>query len=335
MPRTALLPLLHRSLCHDGDHDAGPLRRCTLLHDSNTGSLLSAILEIEGMTGPGPFELDISPGLYDERASGITISKETLNLYRHQREAVEACVGASRGMIKMFCGTGKTRVMLGVIAAAEQVSVTLVVFPRIVLLEQFRADYISKSDWMPLVSTFFVSSEDESIEAAMLAVTSAGTKRVVVCVTYASLGKLVDTMCATGQLPGLLVFDEAHHCVADRVFEVITEQLAGTRILYFTATPVPQMLDAVDTFGEVLFEYSYADGVADGVLKPFDVVVEIGAEDAPGGLYSQIVSTALATGNSHALVFYSYAEADATESRSSVKDYTGDVARGRYQKMSI
>ena len=89
--------------------------------------------------------------------------------------------------------------------------------------------------------TTFVSSEDTAVDAAVSVIASAATN-VVVSVTYASLGKLVDAMRAVGQRPGLIVFDEAYHCVADGVYRVIADHLVGICAFFFTATPMPQML---------------------------------------------------------------------------------------------
>jgi hypothetical protein len=156
----------------------------------------------------------------------------------------------------MACGTGKMRVLLGVIVGSNS-PITLVVFPLVAQLEEFRMDRFFEQGTTP-ISAFNITyvTCGWAVKAAMTAMPTTGvadTKRSVFCVTYALLGTLVDAMRAKHLRPDLLLFYDAHHCVAERTLAVIREQMVGISALFFTATPTQQMLDAVDIFGEVLY----------------------------------------------------------------------------------
>jgi hypothetical protein len=83
-----------------------------------------------------------------------------LDLLPHQHTVLDACMKSAGGIVKMFCGTGKICVMLGLLACSEN-PITLVVLPWIPVLEQFKRDYIMHPAWGVVVSEFettFVST---------------------------------------------------------------------------------------------------------------------------------------------------------------------------------
>ncbi|MER5354616.1 Helicase associated domain protein [Kitasatospora sp. NPDC002551] len=109
--------------------------------------------------------------------------------------------------------------------------------------------------------------------------------------TYASAERLAEAVRATAPLD-LLILDEAHHLagrpdattrrVVDRAF------LPAQRRLYMTATPRINRsgaerhghlsMDDPDVFGPVLYNYSFARGIAEGYLEDYRLVV-VGISD--------------------------------------------------------
>jgi superfamily II DNA or RNA helicase len=283
-----------------------------------------------------------------------------------QVEALEAICGAGNGsaVVSMFCGTGKTRVIAQVLKdAVEAIGLCVVVFPRLVLAEQFREKYaatVTDKD-----NVLFVSSDTDATTCAA-AITTALRQMVtkgaggLVCVTYSSLQLLCECLKAATCEPALVVFDEAHHVVADKVANVIAGHLGSSRRLFFTATPPTTMQTSGGVYGPVLYEYPFSAAVEDGIVQPVRIVVEIGNlvqkvagagmededddeesiedddddeesiedDDAThlANTYGAIVRAAAATGNGRVICFHRYAEAEGRDGTTSVKDYATTAA---------
>lgn len=161
------------------------------------------------------------------------------------------------GIIKMFCGTGKSRVMLEVIkrvlrtptadgnfggastsrAAAITTSrkVALVVCPTIALITQFMTDYVLKYGLHQHVSVMSVCSvreltEDDGDGAQGIQYTTQpakiseffsshadDTSRCLVLVTYQSLETLLSVIYEQHVVANVCLLDEAHHITGDKV----------------------------------------------------------------------------------------------------------------------
>lgn len=283
---------------------------------------------------------------------------QVIGLRPHQQQAYDAACTAlqspsPRAILKLFCGSGKTRVLLRV-ALAHGGATTLIVFPSIRLLRQFRRDYMERADWAPAlegVTPLYVCSAEEVVgsgskkrqrdggafttDPSTIRTTLSGADRALACVTYASLSTFADAASEEGRDLDLALFDEAHHCTAAKAYALLTEHEALATVggaLFFTATPSDDMLADEETFGEVAFDYTYAQAVADGVCNATDIVVEVRSTDEARSddLYDVIVRTALATGNTHVLVFHTYAQAEGKGGRSSVKQYAGAEAQAQF-----
>ena len=74
----------------------------------------------------------------------------------HQQECIEKIYnfkkeGGRRATIKMFCGTGKTRILLYVASEMFHQNLSIIVFPTLSLISQFRNDYLNNekfADWI-------------------------------------------------------------------------------------------------------------------------------------------------------------------------------------------
>ena len=84
-----------------------------------------------------------------------------MDLRPYQQEAVEAVLDtAGRCVVKMFCGTGKSRVIATVVLR-EGKPLSVVVFPSLALVQQFSDDYVMGTyvDQFANYSILNVSSE--------------------------------------------------------------------------------------------------------------------------------------------------------------------------------
>ena len=65
------------------------------------------------------------------------------NLWKHQLEAIEKSELHNKCLINMFCGTGKTRVIVEKIfkTILDSNNLNVIVFPSLPLINQFNNDY--------------------------------------------------------------------------------------------------------------------------------------------------------------------------------------------------
>jgi superfamily II DNA or RNA helicase len=278
-----------------------------------------------------------------------------------QVDALEAIRAANNGsgIVSMFCGTGKTRVISAVLKdAVAAAGVCVAVFPRLVLADQFREKYaMSVTDNLLFVSSDAGATTYAEAITATLRLMGFGGGGGLVCVTYTSLQLLCECLKAAACAPALVVFDEAHHVVADKVADLIAEHLSASRRLYFTATPPSVMQSSASVYGPVLYNYPFSPAVEDGIVQPVRIVVEIGNivqkgpvgsddEDADddadddddeddadseddvdlAGTYGAVVRAAVASNNGRVICFHRYASADGRDGTTSVKDFDTPAA---------
>ena len=109
-----------------------------------------------------------------DNIDGIADKKQKINaignsglilLEKHQLDATQAIKKAfletDKCLVKMFCGTGKTRIVFCEILARN---FSVVVFPSIALVTQFNTDYIMNKEWVTLLQNkniMSVCSKDE------------------------------------------------------------------------------------------------------------------------------------------------------------------------------
>ena len=155
-------------------------------------------------------------------------------------------------VVKMFCGTGKSLVMITTILSLDS-KTSVVVFPSLVLINQFINDSIKneKDDLkrhFDKYTTINISSEmvegidsttDKPYIASFLKSKSKNATNKIVFVTYQSLDTFIEMVKETNTTLNLVCYDEAHH-----VTSLLTAPLVfnnnGYKVdksVFFTATP--------------------------------------------------------------------------------------------------
>ncbi|MEU0991243.1 Helicase associated domain protein [Streptomyces sp. NPDC005953] len=229
------------------------------------------------------------------------------------RSVVDGLGPGGLGQVRMACGSGKTivaqRAAEGLLPEGGTVAVLV---PSLALAAQTLASWSAhpQTEFETLVVCSDDTVADTAVRAADLPVpvtTDTDTitawlartparpgLRLVLC-TYRSAPRLGDAVQATGPLD-LVIMDEAHH-LAGRLDSVISALLAPHRLpavrrLFMTATPREDLRIALDdtslpmvgmddpsVFGPVLGSYTFAQGIAEGYLEDYRLVV-IGIRDS-------------------------------------------------------
>src|SRR3990167_4325040 len=161
----------------------------------------------------------------------------TITLDEYQFKAIQSVKDTfkhhKRCLLKMFCGTGKTRIMFHFVL--ETHNKIILVFPSLLLIDQFNLDYTLGKDWIDRTKKYSkmnVCSKDESANEKKHNVkTTTDHKEVkkfltknnkyILCVTYQSLNVLNDVMTELKHCCDIIVCDEAHHLVGDKAQEYI------------------------------------------------------------------------------------------------------------------
>ena len=237
--------------------------------------------------------------------------------------------------VKMFCGTGKSRVIRSIILT-HQTRLSIVVFPSLALIRQFTADYLADDAVSKICAILNVSSEPlcdfqsttepvdikEFIVAKKSATTTTtATKMKIICVTYQSLQVLLDNL--GDATVGLVCFDEAHRTTSPEYSKLVYSdeyRVKYEKQIFFTATPVNQNgivmfdreRDEMGTYGDcgpLASEYTYLQGLRDAILSLFELRVDLYTQDTLGNVYESIARAILTTGNTRVLTFH----ADAAE----------------------
>lgn len=235
-------------------------------------------------------------------------------------------------LVKMFCGTGKSRVIRSIILT-HQTRLSIVVFPSLALIRQFTADYLADDAVSKICAILNVSSEQlrdfqsttepvdikEFIVAKKTATTT--IKMKIICVTYQSMQVLLDNL-GDAKI-GLLCFDEAHRTTSPEYSKLVYSdeyRVKYEKQIFFTATPVNQNgivmfdreRDEMGTYGDcgpLASEYTYLQGLRDAILSLFELRVDLYTQDTLGNVYESIARAILTTGNTRVLTFH----ADAAE----------------------
>ena len=184
---------------------------------------------------------------------------------RWQAEALPRVIAAlesgTRGVVSAFMGGGKS------ILAAEVVhqwlgsladdEVVVVGAPRRKLVRQL-ADTVSERCGAQRVGAFYTDAKEADAEV------------VVAC--YASALQLAGLLAEQGRRVALLVADECHQTEAASVLEAF-EALQPAAAVGFTATPFRSTrAERLSLWDEVVYRYTYSDGLADRVVTGFQVV---------------------------------------------------------------
>lgn len=185
-----------------------------------------------------------------------------------QKEFLDKWMVTKRGIAKVVTGAGKTHLALAVMQNMKKehpdLKVTIIV-PTIVLLDQW---------YDALVDTLQISPTEIGLRGGGHRDDFNGKNVLVVVINSAISDNFIGS--ATQYLDNnLLIVDECHRAGAPKFREIFSTRRSWS--LGLSATPEREADDAfeevlVKELGEVIGTYSYADGLRDGIIPPFDIL---------------------------------------------------------------
>jgi superfamily II DNA or RNA helicase len=236
----------------------------------------------------------------------------------YQLEALLSIFSYLKCVVKMFCGTGKSRIITNVIIH-EKKELSVIVFPSLALINQYSADYLNNVEYnthFKKHKTINISSEIlPTIESTTdpkqirLFLKSKGSK--IILVTYQSYKVLLD--CLDGTTIGLVCYDEAHHVVSPECQTLVFGTTHFEKEVFFTATPKNEngitMFDRDDPdknmCGPVAYDYTYLQGLTDEVLNAFEICIDMYTENTNNPIYEAMSRAILARNTNRVLSFHS------------------------------
>ncbi len=236
-------------------------------------------------------------------------------LREHQKRAVTAAWRAvrdgGRAIVESCCGSGKTLIAAACARRVAPRGTVLATMPTIELVWQTAGVWLGHGGRRGPVVIVCSSSENRELEEAGLRVDAVITTKahkiadvvraaaggpVTVFATYASIDRVVEAH-ALHAMPGfdLAVIDEAHRTAGSsaKPWAAVHDdtKIPSRRRLYFTATPriaggitagledseqnVVCSMDDPEVFGETVFRYPVAQGIADGLIADYQVIVPV------------------------------------------------------------
>ena len=242
----------------------------------------------------------------------------------YQKEADEAIYDEllinNKCIEKLFCGTGKSRLMR-YCRIAQNKKLVVYVVPSLSLLDQFYTDYFIQMKDFPLENILRISSEEGSTTDKKDIVKFLKKKKnKIICVTYQSFETLISSLGDTKI--DVCIFDEAHHAIGKTYQSSIFETDACEKQIFFTATPknangvIMYDKDNLDAgmCGNLVYDYSYFKGVMEGYLNPFEIRIDFYTEDTNNSVYESIARAILASSNSRVLTFHADVKGDSDTS---------------------
>jgi superfamily II DNA or RNA helicase len=264
----------------------------------------------------------------------LLLTDPGLNDRPYQLDALLSIFPLEKCLVKMFCGTGKSRIITNLMIH-EQKALNVVVFPSLALISQYTSDYLQHGNYRRYFqNTLNVSSlkeeenakkDDKDICSRMKITTntdeikhfltggggsngSTGSK--VILVTYQSYAVLLD--CLDGQKIGLVCYDEAHHVTSVETQKLVFNTPYFEKEVFFTATPRNAngitMFDRdepeMNQCGPVAYDYTYLQGLRDEVLNQFEVCVDMYTENTTTSIYEAMARAILTRKTSRVLSFH-------------------------------
>lgn len=258
-------------------------------------------------------------------------------------------------LLWMFCGTGKTRVAFSLMIGPEPKlklgqGLRIIVFPSLSLITQFDRDYLRAPEFQVYTTRTKCicvcshrddkpSTEEERELMSTYTTDQAGIEEFltsstgIIAVTYQSLPTLISILEKTKVAPSLVIYDEAHRALGEKAQQVVFGGLGATYTVFMTATPEnangitmfdPEDDEGYTDCGPVAFRYSYPDGIEDGFLNPFQVVVERRRKNDPSMHMYEIIAHASARGpNNRVLSFHTRV----TDDEMCVKEFVSDESK--------
>jgi superfamily II DNA or RNA helicase len=245
-------------------------------------------------------------------------SDPALEARPYQLEALLSIFLYAKCLVKMFCGTGKSRIITNVIIH-EKKDLSVVVFPSLALISQYSFDYMNNAEYVRHFKkhkTLNVSSEklenmESTTDAKEIKKFLKYKSPKIILVTYQSYQVLLD--CLEGKKIGLVCYDEAHHVTSPETQKLVFGTDYYEKEVFFTATPKNEngitMFDRDDLeknmCGPVAYDYTYLQGLVDEVLNAFEICIDMYTENTNASIYEAMVRAILTTGNSRVLSFHS------------------------------
>ena len=266
-----------------------------------------------------------------------------INLWKHQQYAIQSITESKsdKCLIKMFCGTGKTRIIFYLMMRDNDLSV--IIFPSIALISQFNKDYIQRNEWESLTSKYkylSICSVDELHFENIVYTTNMEDiiefieqkEQKIIAVTYQSFPTFIDSITQTKTKINLLIYDEAHHVIGNTIQKLaFGNNIEVDKTLFFTATPKNdngiRMLERKDNeiytdCGELTYEYTHYQAVENGRCNDFNIAIDFYTDNTIKykSIYQTIVRSVFQSSNNRVLTFH-YRSITAHESKSNVDDF--------------
>jgi superfamily II DNA or RNA helicase len=214
-------------------------------------------------------------------------------------------------LVKMFCGTGKSKLMR-YCSIAQNKKLVVYVVPSLSLLEQFYTDYLQD---FPLVQRISCEQESTTDSTEIIEFLKRPADKII-CITYQSFETLIHLLGDTKI--DVCIFDEAHHVVGKTYKTLIFDSNVCEKQIFFTATPKKAnsviMYDKdnldVGMCGKLVYDYSYFKGVMEGYLNPFEIRIDFYTENINTSVYEAMARAILASSNSRVLTFHADVNGD-------------------------
>lgn len=218
-----------------------------------------------------------------------------ISLYPHQEKCIDSKKGLPKSLINIWCGGGKTRIIVYSIFDDNQ-PVNVIVFPSLGLINQFNNDYILCEDFMDYFKEYqclSVCSDSESKLKIKTDIIRYTTKESIIksylkkagkklfTVTYQSLEMFMDIIVEAETTINRLYYDEAHHILGSNIQNIVFKNDKLNALIekteFYTATPDNKngitMYDRENPgnsdCGPIAYEYLFYQAVEDGISKDF------------------------------------------------------------------
>jgi superfamily II DNA or RNA helicase len=231
------------------------------------------------------------------------LAKYKKYMYKHQIATIESDAKYKKSIAIEWCGTGKTRTFTLSIFIYNQ-NLNVIVVPSLNLINQYNNDYILsneepfKTEFKSFECLSFCSDDEKKLKIKdgrvkyttnerKLGSFLKKPKQKLILVTYQSFEKFVGVVKSSGKHIDILIYDEAHHIVGDKIQNIVFRDPEFDAVVgkttFYTATAVnrngivmydrecPENSDC----GPISFEYPYYCAVEDGICKPFEVQIPL------------------------------------------------------------
>lgn len=189
--------------------------------------------------------------------------------------------GGRRGIVRVVTGGGKTlfalQCALDVLAETPELRVGIVV-PSVALLDQWYVELQDELGATP-AEIYVAGGDSEPADAARFHLAVINTARTK------GLG-------LPPEAPAMLIVDECHRAGAEQSQRALEGSFVAT--LGLSATPEREYDEAltevlIPRLGPIVFEYTYVEAAADGVISPFSLVnVEVPLTDNESETYNKL-----------------------------------------------